>query len=73
MRNIQARFKKLKDRNNIFSDYINFALAIKYQKFSKTAIAKNFNKLVDKNDYAKSDKKAIIEHLIYLTNLTEEI
>jgi hypothetical protein len=32
-------------------------------KFSKKTIIRNFNSLVDKEEYAMSEKKGIIEHL----------
>jgi len=49
-----------------------FAEAIKNQKFSKKMIAIWFNKLVDKDDYSKQDKKELLNQLKSLSNSPEE-
>lgn len=46
-----------------WSSYTKFAMAIKGMKFNKLTIDKWFSKLVDKDDYDKSDKMAILDHL----------
>ena len=68
MRSLEARFKKIAEKNPFWSSYICFAEAIAYQRFSRSIIHRWFQKLVDKDDYAKNEKKAILEHLENLTN-----
>jgi hypothetical protein len=40
---------------------------VRGRKFSKKTIIRNFNSLVDKEDYAKNEKKKIIEFLVELS------
>lgn len=67
MRSLERVLKKIKDKNPFWSDYICFAEAIKKRSFSKETIRRYFNKLVDKNEYDKKDKKDILKHLLILT------
>lgn len=69
MRSINRRFIQIKEDNPLLSDFICYSRSVKRQEFSKKAIMKWFNLLVDKNDYAPTDKKRLIEHLVELTNL----
>lgn len=60
-------------RKNIFlSSYICFALAISQQGFGAQAISRWFNKLVQKDDYDKRDKKSLLAHLMCLTKTPED-
>jgi hypothetical protein len=43
------------------------AEAVCGKKFSRRTIIRNFNSLVDKGEYAKGEKKEIIEHLVELS------
>ena len=72
MRSIERRFVLSKDKNTNVSSFIAFTHAIKCQNFSPTVIARWFNQLVDKGDYCKEDKKAILSHLTKLSNGAEE-
>jgi hypothetical protein len=69
MRSLQARFNQLSEKNPLWSSHTCFAEAIKHQKFSRDIIHRWFQKLVEKDDYAKSEKKAVLKHLENLTNL----
>jgi hypothetical protein len=53
--------------NPFWSDYTCLAEAVCGRKFSRKTILRNFNSLVDKEDYARGEKKEIIEHLIELS------
>ena len=64
MRSIERRFEKSKNTTTITKFYD----AVIYQKFSKDRIKRYFNKLVDKDDYDTSDKRAILQDLYRLTN-----
>ncbi len=72
MKSIARRFKKISEKNPYWSDNTCFAVAITGQNFSRQTIAKWFNKLVDKNDYGKNDKKAITAFLERLTKWLED-
>lgn len=68
MKSIERRFKKISYKNPYWSTSVCFALAIVKQNFNEKIISRNFNKLVDKEDYASDDKKAI---LVFLQNLSK--
>ncbi len=72
MRSIQRRFETLQQKNGDLSTYTNFAKAVKQQNFSKNIIARWFNKLVEKDDYNKKDKKKLIQDLWELSKGREE-
>lgn len=69
MRSLQARFNQVSAKYPLWSSYICFAEAITSQRFSRSIIHRWFQKLVDKDDYARSEKRAVLEHLENLTNL----
>jgi hypothetical protein len=68
MRSIKRRFNNIAKRNPNYSSYLCFAEAIKGQRFSKQMIQRWFNKLVDKNDYARSEKRGTVDFLVNLSN-----
>lgn len=63
MNSISDRFKKIREKNILFSDYICFCEVITNRRYTEKAISKNFNKLVDKYEYDRKDKKRILSHL----------
>jgi predicted Ser/Thr protein kinase len=67
MRSLKRIFNKIRSENPYWSDYTCFAEAVRGRKFSKKTIIRNFNSLVDKEDYEKNEKKEIIEHLMELS------
>lgn len=69
MKSLKARFNKIAEKTPLWSSYICFAQAIRSQRFSKQSISRWFGKLVEKDDYAKSDKKPILKHLNELSNM----
>jgi len=69
MRSLQARFNQTYKKYPSWSTYTCFAEAITSQRFSRSIIHRWFQKLVDKDDYARNEKRAILEHLENLTNL----
>ena len=54
------------------SSYVCFAKAVEKQKLSKRIINKWFSKLVQKDDYLKSEKKELLKNLEELSNVPEE-
>jgi hypothetical protein len=67
MRLLKRIFSRIRSENPYWSDYICFAEAVRGRKFSRKTIIRNFNSLVDKEDYAKNEKKEIIEYLVGLS------
>ena len=67
MRSVKRVFNKIKSRNPYWSDYICFAETVRGRKFSRKTILRNFNSLIDKEEYEKSEKKEIIDFLMELS------
>lgn len=63
MKSVERRFKKILKKNPCWSSYVCFAETCNSQDFQKKTIYFWFNKLVDKNDYDKKEKKLILSHL----------
>ena len=72
MKSIERRYKNIEVRNPFWSSFICFAEAVKNQHFSRQAISRWFGKLVEKDDYARSDKKQMLSHLEDLSNPAED-
>jgi hypothetical protein len=68
MKSIERRYNNITEKNPNWSSYTCFAEAIKGQSFSKQVISRWFNKLVEKDDYAKKEKRAVLGFLIDLSN-----
>jgi hypothetical protein len=73
MKSIERRFKKINDLNPDWSSGTCFAVAIMSQNFSRQTILNGFNKLVEKDDYDKRDKKDITAFFLTLSKIAEEI
>jgi hypothetical protein len=63
MRSLERVFNKIKQENPLWSDYICFSETVKARKFSRQTISQYFNRLVDKNEYIKKDKKTLLKQL----------
>lgn len=72
MKSIKPHLNNVELLNPNFSSYLSFANAVKGKKFSLTTLQKNFNILVDKNDYQIEDKSKLISNLYSLSNPIEE-
>jgi hypothetical protein len=70
MKSLQRRFNNTTEKYPHLSSYACFAKTIKGQGFNKQTIHRWFQKLVDKDDYARKEKKAILAHL---ENLSEAV
>ncbi|MEI6296382.1 MAG: hypothetical protein WCO84_01890 [bacterium] len=73
MRSIERRFKEIENKDQGPGTVINFGKAVVGQNFSHKIITMWFNKLVDPDDYLKSEKKGILAHLDQLTKMPEEV
>jgi len=68
MKSLERRFRSIVEKNPSFSSYLCFSKAIEGQGFNKQTIHRWFQKLVDKEDYEKSEKRAVLGHLDNLSN-----
>jgi hypothetical protein len=68
MKSLERRFQNITEKSPSSSSYICFAKAVKGQNFNKQTIHRWFQKLVDKDDYERSEKKAILAHLDNLSS-----
>lgn len=68
MKSIKRRYKNIEARKYFWSSFVCFAEAVKGQYFGMQAISRWFGKLVEKDDFARCDKKQILKHLEDLSN-----
>lgn len=68
MKSLEKRFQNIAEKNPNLSSYTCFAKAVKGQNFNKQTVHRWFQKLVDKDDYERSEKKALLAHLDNLSN-----
>jgi len=67
MKSVRRVFKRIRAENPYWSSLLCFAETVRERNFSRRAILRNFNALIDKEDYAKNEKKEIIEFLVELS------
>lgn len=72
MKSLERRFKNISEKKPLWSSYICFAEAVRGRRFNKQTIHRWFNKLVEKDDYARNEKKGILKHLCNLSNAPED-
>lgn len=63
MKSIKRRFDNISEKYPFWSSFICFQRAIEGQKFETRTIRHWFKKLVDKDDYDRKDRKAILQSL----------
>lgn len=68
MKSLERRFNNITEKNPNRSSYICFAEAVMGQGFREQIIHRWFNKLVNKDDYAKNEKKAVLGFLVGLSS-----
>lgn len=71
MKSLERKYREKRIKNPSWSSYVCFAAAVKGQKFERYVISKWFVKLVDENDYAKNERKNLLENLFVISNITE--
>lgn len=67
MKSIQRRFKNTTKKKPFWSSYVCFSEAVKEQGFNRQSIHRWFQRLVDKDDYSKKEKRTILAHLENIT------
>ena len=72
MRSIKKRVEAMKAKMPNGSSYLQFARAVTDRKFSRPVIARWFARMVEKDDYDRATRKAIIDHLVKISNPPEE-
>jgi len=72
MRAVERVFNKIRKANPYWSDYICFTETVMGRKFSRQSITRHFNKLVDKSDYDRKDKKELLRQLFELSQGDEK-
>ncbi|HBM45640.1 MAG: hypothetical protein UT05_C0004G0058 [Parcubacteria group bacterium GW2011_GWF2_38_76] len=68
MKSLQRRFNNIAEKNPNLSSYAYFVRTIKGQRFNKQTTHRWFQKLVDKDDYVKKEKRAVLAHLDNLSD-----
>lgn len=72
MKSIQRRYGLFKARHPELGDFTVLMKTVKGQKYTKDTISRWFEKLVEKDDYSKEDKKHLMDNLLKLTNWPED-
>lgn len=72
MKSVKRIFNKIRNKNPFWSDYNCFAEAMLEKRSSRKTIICNFNSLVDREEYAESEKKKIVEFPVELSKRAEE-
>ncbi len=74
MRSIEAIFRKISRGkvNKDLSSYACLGLTVKGRGYGERTIQRSFKKFVHRDDYDPKDTKALIGHLMKLTNMPEE-
>lgn len=72
MKSIKANFEKTSKKYPNHSSFICFGRTVMGKKYLPSVIRKNFNVLVDPDDYDPKDKFELFKHFDGLTNMPEE-
>ena len=68
MKSLERRFNNISEKSPNKGSYACFAEAVMDQGFTKQTVHRWFQKLVEKEDYAKGEKRSILKHLNNLSN-----
>ncbi|MEI6352810.1 MAG: hypothetical protein WCO35_02645 [Candidatus Nomurabacteria bacterium] len=69
MSSIKSDFLKHKSKHKNLSDLLNFTNVIKSKKYPLIKLIRNFNELVDKNEYDNKDSEMLYRDFLRMTNL----
>jgi uncharacterized protein YktA (UPF0223 family) len=73
MKSIERKFNKNVEKNPGSSSYICFNNIVTGANFSEARLRIMFDKLVDKSDYVKSEKKGLVNYSLSLNNRLNRI
>ena len=68
MKSFKKQFDKFVKKYPNWSSYLCFAEVLRHHKYTREKIKYWFNKLVDPDDYAREEKKQIIDYLANMSN-----
>lgn len=60
MKSIKRPFNKIQEANPDWSSFVCFAKVVQGKKFTKERVQRQFNSLVDKDDYTSSEKRSLV-------------
>lgn len=69
MYNIKSRYEKIATKHPLYSTYTVFAETIRNTNLTENSIRRHFHRLVDKEDYAKNEKPAVLRYLVSIAKL----
>lgn len=69
---IKRRFYVATSEFPYLGDYMNLLRAIRSKHYKRSDIVSAFNLLVPKEDYAKNEKKQLIDYLVWASELTDD-
>ena len=72
MRSIEASYRKVQAKDPSLGTHPCLVQAVRYKKFSRKSLVKAFNELMPESEYARDEKKELIDYLENQTNLAEE-
>jgi hypothetical protein len=72
MRSIQRVFGHNEKDYPCSSTLVNFAGSVRGRNYTRDIIHRNFNQLVDKEDYSKDNKKEVLRWLESVSGIVEE-
>ena len=72
MRSIERIYKKIAKQNPNLGAHPCLAQAVKGKHFTRKSLVPAFKKIMPKDEYDVTDTKALIDHLMHLTNITRK-
>ncbi len=72
MRSIERKFKKIKSSNPYLGAYPCLVQAIKNKNYVRRSLLNAFKKLMPDDEYAKDEKKELVDYLEKMTKPSEE-
>lgn len=72
MKSIARKFMEIREKRPFWSSFVCFTYCVIGKKISRPMLAKYFNKLVEKDDYLRSERKWLVPYIHSLTNHPEE-
>jgi predicted RNA-binding protein YlxR (DUF448 family) len=72
MKSLNSRFLRVQKSNPSRADFICLSKAVRDQKFKRPALLKALQELVPKDDYDRSDRFKLINHLWKSSNPVED-